>query len=135
MKFNKQERKDILTRQDTHKKIKKLNKHDKMEKELSEEQEVENTIKRADQITAAVKDYENKQFSKDVVADAEDDMITKEDQANAKLEKQFKKELEKEDRHSKKKHLKEQEERGRLGYDRPDKFVYPEDAKKMVGKV
>jgi len=56
-----------------------LNKHDKMEKDLEEQQEVDNTIKRADQITAAVKDFENKKFSKEVVAEAEDDMITKED--------------------------------------------------------
>lgn len=69
-----------------------------------------------------------------MVAEAEDDLITKDDQANAKLEKQFKKELEKEEHHAKKKHLKEQEERDRHGYDRPEKFVYPEDAKKKAGK-
>lgn len=62
-------------------------------------------------------------------------MITKEDQANAKLEKQFKKELEKEERHAKKKHLKEQEERDRHGLDKPEKFNYPEDTKKKAGKV
>jgi len=56
-----------------------LNKHDKMEKDLEEQQEVDNTIKRADQITTAIKDFENKKFSKEVVAEAEDDMITKED--------------------------------------------------------
>ena len=58
-----------------------------MEKDLEEQQEVENTIKRADQITAAVASLGNKQFSKEVVAEAEDDMITKEDKANEKLEK------------------------------------------------
>jgi hypothetical protein len=58
-----------------------------MEKDLEEQQEVENTIKRADQITAAVANLGNKQFSKEVVAEAEDDMITKEDKANEKLEK------------------------------------------------
>jgi len=62
-----------------HSKLKKLNKHDKMEKDLEEQQEVDNTIKRADQITTAIKDFENKKFSKEVVAEAEDDMITKED--------------------------------------------------------
>lgn len=64
-----------------------MNKHEKMEKDLEEQQEVENTIKRADQITAAVANLGNKQFSKEVVAEAEDDMITKEDKANEKLEK------------------------------------------------
>ena len=106
--------------------MKKLSKHDKMEKDLDEQREVDNTIKRADQITAAVKNFENNQFSKEVVAEAEDDMISKEDKANEKLEKQFKKELEKEESHAKKKHLKEQEERDRHGWDRPEKFVYPE---------
>ena len=58
-----------------------------MEKDHEEQQEVENTNKRADQITAAVANLGNKQFSKEVVAEAEDDMITKEDKANEKLEK------------------------------------------------
>ena len=47
-KYNKQERKDLLTRQETHKELRKLDKRDKMEKDLEEQMEVENTIKRAD---------------------------------------------------------------------------------------
>lgn len=44
------------------------------------------------------------------------------------MEKQFKKELEKEERAARKKHHKEKEERARHGWDRPEKFVYPEEA-------
>ena len=49
--------------------------------------EVDNTIKRANQITSAVKNYEDTEFNKGVVSEAEDDFISKEDKENERLEK------------------------------------------------
>lgn len=58
-----------------------------MQKDLDEQMEVENTIKRANQITSAVKNYEDTEFNKGVVSEAEDDFISKEDKENERLEK------------------------------------------------
>lgn len=59
VKFNAVERKDLLSRQRLHKTLKKQKSHNKMEKELDEQMEIDNTIKRANQITSAVKGYES----------------------------------------------------------------------------
>ena len=50
-----------------------------MNSDLEEQQEIENTIKRADQITAAVKSFEKTEFEKQVISETEDDIINKEE--------------------------------------------------------
>lgn len=91
-----------------------------MNSDLEEQQEIENTIKRADQITAAVKSFEKTEFEKQVISETEDDIINKEDQQNEQLEKKLKKQLEKEENKAKKKHQKEKETRDLHGLDRLD---------------
>lgn len=135
-KFNAAERKDLLSRQKLHKKLKKQNSNLKMEKDLDEELEVENTIKRANQITSAVKSFEQNQQHKDAMDQAEEDAFYREDKENEKLEKQLKRELEKEEQKDTKRQIKEKAERAEQGLDRLEKFTYPgEDEKQKASSA
>ena len=77
----------MLSRRSLHKTLKKQRSDYKMNKDLEEQMDVDNTIKRANQITTAVKGFEKSENDKESETKAEEDAFYKEDEDNARLEK------------------------------------------------
>lgn len=133
-KYNIVEKGDLLSRQNLHKKLKKQKSDYKMQKDLEEQLEVEKTIKRANQITSSVREFEKKETDKNAADLAEEDAFYREDEENEKLKNKLKKELDKEEKAALKKERKDKEERAKKGWDRPAKFMYPDEQKALNAK-